>query len=61
MIQYTGMGVNIYTCTIDRRESSPSNEEALTGTPITGMGVNAATIPKKQVTVYSMALRSLMH
>ena len=50
-----------YTCTIDRRESSPSNEEARTGTPITGKGVNAATIPIMQVTVYLMAMRHLMH
>lgn len=40
-----------FTCTIDKRESSPSNEEARTGTPITGKGVNAATIPKMQVGV----------
>lgn len=36
------------TCTIDRRESSPSNVEARTGTPITGNGVREATIPETQ-------------
>ena len=30
---------------MDRSESSPSNAEARTGTPITGKGVSAATIP----------------
>ena len=30
---------------MDRSESSPSNEDARTGTPITGKGVSAATIP----------------
>jgi hypothetical protein len=36
---------NQYTCTMDRSESSPSNAEARTGTPITGKGVSAATMP----------------
>ena len=35
-----------YTCTIDRSESSPSNDEARTGIPMTGNGVSAATMPK---------------
>ena len=30
---------------MDRSESSPSNAEASTGTPITGKGLSAATIP----------------
>ena len=30
---------------MDMSESSPSNEDARTGTPITGKGVSAATIP----------------
>jgi hypothetical protein len=30
---------------MDRSESSPSNAEARTGTPITGKGVSAATMP----------------
>ena len=37
----------ICTCTMDKRESIPSNVEARTGTPITGKGVRAATMPAK--------------
>ena len=36
------------TCIIDKSESIPSNVEARTGTPITGKGVSAATIPTIQ-------------
>ena len=35
------------SCTIDKSESIPSNAEARMGTPITGKGVSAATIPGK--------------
>ncbi|COV52946.1 Uncharacterised protein [Mycobacterium tuberculosis] len=34
-------------CTIDSRESRPSSLPSGTGTPITGSGVAAATIPGK--------------
>lgn len=34
------------TCIIDKSESIPLNAEDRTGTPITGKGVSAATIPK---------------
>lgn len=32
---------------MDKSESTPSNVEARTGTPITGKGVRAATMPGK--------------
>lgn len=48
------------TCTIDKRESIPSNEEARTGTPITGKGVSEATIPKIQTNAYLGPIRHLM-
>ena len=38
--------LNQLTWTIDKSESIPSKVEARTGTPITGKGVRAATIPE---------------
>jgi hypothetical protein len=42
------------TCTIDRRESNPDSVEVLMGTPITGRGVNEATIPEINKSVLSL-------
>lgn len=46
---------------MDRSESSPSNAEARTGTPITGKGVRAATIPTSHARAQLMSVRPLMH
>ena len=40
-------GIPLGICTMEYRESTPDNVEVLTGTPITGKGVRAATIPGK--------------
>lgn len=44
---------------MDNRESNPSNVEARTGTPITGSGVNAATIPAQQKRPHLVCIEDL--